>query len=236
MKTLLGIRFGKLTVIERKGTKNKTSYWLCRCDCGKELIVERQWLQRRKNASCGCGKSLVGQRFGRLVVSEQAIDSEKYPKGHGSYWICVCDCGETVVRRRDFLVGKGSNSCGCLQRGPTSTNWRGHHDLSGSFFSHYKSCAKRRGIGFDVSIEYLWGLFLKQDSKCALTGETIALPTNRNDFIKGVKTASLDRIDSSIGYVSGNVQWVHKDIQFMKYVFDQNYFIEMCKKVALKAG
>ena len=45
-------------------------------------------------------------------------------------------------------------------------------------------------------------------------------------------TASLDRIDSSKGYVIGNVQWVHKDINIMKNKFDNQYFIDMCKKIA----
>ena len=29
-------------------------------------------------------------------------------------------------------------------------------------------------------------------------------------------TASLDRIDSTKGYVRGNIQWVHKDINWFK--------------------
>jgi hypothetical protein len=45
-------------------------------------------------------------------------------------------------------------------------------------------------------------------------------------------TASLDRIDSSKGYEEGNIQWVHKHINFMKRTYSQEYFIDMCKKVA----
>jgi len=43
---------------------------------------------------------------------------------------------------------------------------------------------------------------------------------------------SLDRIDSSKGYIKGNVQWIHKDVNIMKNKFNQEYFIEMCKLVA----
>jgi hypothetical protein len=45
-------------------------------------------------------------------------------------------------------------------------------------------------------------------------------------------TASLDRINSDEGYIKGNVQWVHKDINIMKNIYSSKYFIEMCKKVA----
>ena len=48
----------------------------------------------------------------------------------------------------------------------------------------------------------------------------------------GQGTASLDRIDSSKGYVKGNVQWVHKDINKMKTDFEQSIFIKLCKSVA----
>lgn len=56
-KDLEGMKFGKLNVIRRdfdnlgKGTH---CWWLCRCDCGKEKIINSQNLQRAK--SCGCLK------------------------------------------------------------------------------------------------------------------------------------------------------------------------------------
>jgi hypothetical protein len=45
-------------------------------------------------------------------------------------------------------------------------------------------------------------------------------------------TASLDRIDSSKGYVIDNVQWLHRDINMMKQRFSQEYFINICKHIA----
>ena len=44
-------------------------------------------------------------------------------------------------------------------------------------------------------------------------------------------TASLDRIDSNLGYVKGNVQWVHKHINVMKNIFNQDMFIFLCNQV-----
>lgn len=44
-------------------------------------------------------------------------------------------------------------------------------------------------------------------------------------------TASLDRIDSSKGYIKGNIQWVHKDINKMKNNYNQAYFINLCALV-----
>lgn len=47
-------------------------------------------------------------------------------------------------------------------------------------------------------------------------------------------TASLDRIDSSKPYIIDNIQWVHKDINFMKRTYSHDYFIKLCKLVANK--
>lgn len=78
-----------------------------------------------------------------------------------------------------------------------------------------------------ITIEYAADLFEKQNRKCALSGLKIrcANTSKRN-------TASIDRIDSSKGYVVGNIQWVHKDINWMKNVHSSERFIELCKEVA----
>ena len=45
---------------------------------------------------------------------------------------------------------------------------------------------------------------------------------------KRIGNASLDRIDSSKGYVKDNIQWVHKDVQIMKNKFSEDYFKQIC--------
>jgi hypothetical protein len=44
-------------------------------------------------------------------------------------------------------------------------------------------------------------------------------------------TASLDRIDSSKGYIIGNVQWAHKMVNRMKNDMPQEEFIEFCRDI-----
>jgi hypothetical protein len=75
-------------------------------------------------------------------------------------------------------------------------------------------------------VEYVWNLFLSQDRKCALSG----IPIGFQD--RSGSTASLDRIDNSKGYVIGNVQWVHKDVNIMKHTHSQDYFIGLCATIA----
>lgn len=54
---------------------------------------------------------LTGQRFGRLVVLEQA---EPY-RGEAC-WQCKCECGNNHVVRSSNLRGGKTKSCGCLAR------------------------------------------------------------------------------------------------------------------------
>lgn len=52
---------------------------------------------------------LIGKRFGRLVVIEQA---EKDKWGHYE-WSCLCDCGREKVIRDSSLRNGNTKSCGC---------------------------------------------------------------------------------------------------------------------------
>jgi hypothetical protein len=84
--------------------------------------------------------------------------------------------------------------------------------------------ATQRGYEFTVTIEQVWDIYIAQNKVCALSG----VPITFND------TASLDRIDNGAGYILGNIQIVHKDINYMKYIYGQDYFIKMCNLVARK--
>lgn len=92
--------------------------------------------------------------------------------------------------------------------------------------------AKRNSLEFDLDGDYLWSLFIKQNRRCALSGLDLQFPKAWGIKSKKDITASLDRINSSIGYIKGNVQWVHKTINTMKMDMLDQEFINICKKVA----
>lgn len=115
-------------------------------------------------------------------------------------------------------------------------NWKGYKDISGDFWRCLEKAGKDKGKGFDLTIEYIWELFEEQKGMCKLSGLPIYLETslgslNKNGYQR--RTASLDRIDSTNGYLKGNVQWLHKDINQMKSNRTDEEFIEFCKAVAL---
>lgn len=54
-------RFGKLLAIKCVEYKNHRAHWLCKCDCGNELIVRQTSLTTGNTISCGCFKGSKGE-------------------------------------------------------------------------------------------------------------------------------------------------------------------------------
>lgn len=121
LKDLIGQHFGKLTVLDRADdhvSKNGSSRtaWLCRCECGNELVVMGLNLTRGHTTSCGCARKdgrkklmidITGQRFGNLTAIRHVENNKK-----NTYWLFRCDCGtEKEMLLQNVKSGK-STSCG----------------------------------------------------------------------------------------------------------------------------
>ena len=110
---LTGQRFGALVVVgvaPKEERHDPQAVWRCRCDCGGTVDARAERLNRGETQNCGCRPvhftDLTGQRFGTLVVIAQAEnDAGK------TQWLCLCDCGGTVVRRRRSLIKGRTSSC-----------------------------------------------------------------------------------------------------------------------------
>lgn len=175
---------------------------------------------------------LLGKTFGQLKVIEDLglIQKPELQKPR-HFWRCLCSCGKEVDYYQDVLVRKSYpvKSCGCLQyrTGAANPCWTGHGEISGNRWDTITR-KRKKNWPFKITIEQAWDLFLKQDRRCALSGMELFFGKKGKDK----HTATLDRIDSNKGYTSDNVQWIHKDINWMKNSFDQDYFIEICRKVS----
>lgn len=185
-------------------------------------------------------KDLLNKRFGKLIVIEYSHPAKNSRGKH--YWKCKCDCGNLTTTRDSHLIYKRIRSCGCLHKrqGKESPFFKGYGELPLTYISSIKRACKGGGIlnrkskEFDVSLKYLWNLYLKQNRKCAISGLDICFKgTNMENKCKDTSkfTASLDRIDSSKGYIKGNVHWVHKDVNIMKNAYHIDYFVSLCKKI-----
>lgn len=152
-----------------------------------------------------------GQKIGKWTVVSGDVELQREAMIE-----CICECGvKKLVSAYTLKVGT-STSCKKCQRydGNNNGNWKGVGVVPGYYLN-------RRNISISAKKEAA-RLIESQNFKCALTGLPIS-------FID--KSASLDRIDSNKGYIVGNMQWVHKDVNIMKNAYDVNYFIKLCKLI-----
>ena len=76
VKNLSGQRFGHLLVLEWRGTINRNSRYLVRCDCGKEYEVYASNLTSGATQSCGCIKESHGETKIKKLLTENNIKFE----------------------------------------------------------------------------------------------------------------------------------------------------------------
>ena len=168
----------------------------------------------------------VGDKIGNLTIVSILSKRGKYE--------CICDCGKRCIKHKSGIIKalvlnfKPMCSRQCSTKRYAKQKIYG--EIPNEYIRHIIRGAKKRNIEFKVTMEYLNKIFVNQNRKCALSGIDITLDTV-SKIKDRVITASIDRIDSSVGYVEGNVQWVHKDINLMKQSYKEEYFIGLCDKV-----
>lgn len=173
---------------------------------------------------------IIGIKFGLLTVLEiiqplsKTVDKQLYK--------CICDCGANKTTNRSNLKFGQVTSCGCkrLKSKREHHFWKGYGEISKRLWNTVQVGAKSRKLEFLIDIEYAWELFLKQNQKCALSGQDLVF-AKCESLSRTERTASLDRIDSAKGYIKGNVQWVHKDINKIKSDLNEKEFIKLCKMI-----
>lgn len=178
---------------------------------------------------------LTGQTFGHLYVLRMEQDFQA--DSRGSYFaICKCLlCGRDEFKCLEYSVRNGrTTSCGCKRNyesrtGEKHKRFTGYKEIRGKKWGNLKKSADKRKIQFSLELKEAWDTYESQDKRCALSGLPISFGKSTE-----TSTASLDRIDSSSGYVASNIQWTHRDINRMKSDLDQDYFIRLCCLVADK--
>jgi hypothetical protein len=229
-----GEKYNKWTVLKEISPLYKGSVSVqAQCDCGHiaEMTLSSLTKARSSKSCVNCANKarrmdLTGQKIGFLTVIERIAG--KYLK-----WKCLCVCGEKLTMSQQTLTRRRRNPrhCGCkgYPAGQKHQSWKGYGQISSSYWSRIIKNARKRGIAFELKIEDTWELFLKQEARCALTGDEIYFAERTTED----QTASIDRINNTQPYTLDNVQWVHKHVNSMKLDHNQEYFIELCKKIAV---
>lgn len=93
---------------------------------------------------------------------------------------------------------------------------------------------KNRLESMDLTLEYLRDLWDKQKGICKISGRKMILPDSSAGWNSGktVNNASLDRIDSNIGYQKGNVHYICYIANLGKHTFTEKDLVKFCCDVA----
>lgn len=140
-------------------------------------------------------------------------------------------CGkEQFYGRLDHFKAAVMGDWKCKSCSGHTNNFKGRlGPMSFTWFETKRKGGLHRGLDWDLEPQDIIDLYIAQEGKCALTGWDIEWA------LKGLTaTVSIDRIDSSEGYLKTNVQLLHKDVNMAKQQYSQDYFISMCEAVANK--
>lgn len=232
---LINKRFGRGVVIEKIGLrpsckiKNRIMnqmFWKLKCDCGNLYEVKTSDLNKGMVKSCGCLRcsqsDLVGKQFGYLTVTKK-LDVEGNKNNKKQYWEVTCVCGK--ILRKATGSFKDNISCGCKgsildERFCKPTN-------IDKYFNDICKNAAKRELEFSITKNYIIQILELQNQKCALSDFDIDLKNG---------SASLDRINNNLGYIVGNVQWLHRNINLLKHTWSVEEFKKLCCAVAKKSN
>ena len=155
----------------------------------------------------------LGDTFGNWTV----VDDNTFVKSGHTYVKVQCDCGTVKWVQANELTNPNRNfKCAAQAERNGKVG-----ELTLTRFTKLQRSAEKRNIEFLVSLEYLSNLYESQNHICAITGR----------HINSIDEASLDRIDSSKGYIEGNVQWTTYQANVSKHTMTMEELYQFCKDV-----
>ena len=173
-----------------------------------------------------------GQRFHSLVFTGEYGRNDK---GRRCGWF-LCDCGnkKLIPISRFTCSNPTVKACGCTSY---NLNFRDLIEKYGEDYPFYvvwgtvKVHMSRRKKDFTITPDDIKRIWMKQNGRCIYTGEKLHLPNSHAD--KASINLSIDRIDSSIGYLPDNIQFTTKRVNMMKQELSHSEFLHYCKLIAI---
>jgi hypothetical protein len=143
---------------------------------------------------------LVGQRFGRLVVTDYSHCDHR-----GALWLCVCDCSKPHLARSWNLRSGKTRSCGCLRVESRATARKTHGcsrtAMHNAWYNMLRRCTEQDGATADayskrgITVCERWQKFEN------FLSDMPPRPTPKH---------SIDRINNDKGYSPDNCRWATK--------------------------
>lgn len=212
-----------------------------RCDCGHEAIFSESYINKSTfSKSCrSCAQIKRRNEDGDRVynVGDIIMNLEILKIHNGkyvSYTVKCTECGNiyhtghSILNRKSKSIGTGHcHKCFTLDMKSKKKCKMLTKNISLIQYNKLKRQADLRGIEFDVTPQYLESIF---SGYCYFSGIELKIGTySSSNGIRDLGNSSLDRLDSTKGYLEDNVAWVYKPINVMKNTLTTDEFLNLCE-------
>ena len=138
-----------------------------------------------------------GSRYGKLLVLEYAYTYKKK-----RFYNVQCDCGASKTMLGITIRNSKSQSCGCTRTEAQNKLKLPDEIAMARIIKHSYLCgAERRGLIFDLTFEKFFKIIKSNCDYCGIEPCNSQKKKGKERFFFN----GVDRIDSNIGYVLGNV-------------------------------
>ena len=163
-----------------------------------------------------CGYSLCGKSF----TKDYSEVKRNQKRGSDNY--CSLSC--SGKDKHDQLLKFSGN--------PKLLIPNNRNDKFTGLREHFRRI-KLRDKEVNITLDDLLEIWVSQKGICPYTGLLLTHPKDAKNYSMLYK-ASLDRIDSSLGYVKGNIQFISASANFAKGNMSHSEMVDFCKIIANK--
>ena len=136
-----------------------------------------------------------------------------------------CNCGAEINKDNRELKRTSNNFCSLKCVGEYKTKMSNPLGYNRSLALN---TAKKKNLEFNLSSEFLYELYIKQNKRCAVSGVIIE-PVDKK--CKKINQVSIDRIDNSKGYTVDNVHLVALGINYLRNTFTIDDTLELISNI-----